>query len=355
MKDYLVVGLGLAGISFCETLEVHGKSFQLISDRSQQASRVAGGMYNAVILKRFTLAWKAREQLELALPFYQALEHKLGVVLDHRIPVLRRFNSTQEQNAWFEAMDRPGLDWFLSPDIVSNSNPKIDAPFGFGEVFHTGKIDTGLLVKTYGHYLEERGHLTWESFDFSALKLFDGYLEYKGNRYRNLVMACGYGLKEDPYFGYLPLNGTKGELLTIKASNLREEHIIKGSVFIIPLGDALYQVGSTYKWKDKDNMPTKASKAELLEKLDGFLKCKYRVVDHKAGVRPTVVDRKPLVGRHPLHKNLYVLNGMGSRGVLIAPYAAKQLFGYIEQGIPMDKGIDIERFAEKYYSGATMP
>ena len=351
----MVVGLGLAGISFCETLEGHGKDFKLISDRSQQASRVAGGVYNAVILKRFTLAWKAREQLELALPFYQGLEHKLGVVLDHRIPILRRFASVEEQNAWFEAMDRPGLDWFLSPHILPNSNPRIDAPFGYGEVYHTGKIDTGLLVEAYASYLEGQGLLTWETFDFTALKLFEGHVEYKGEQFGKLVLACGYGLKGDPHFGYLPLNGTKGELLTIKARTLREERIIKGSVFTIPLGEDLYQVGSTYKWKDKDNRPTEAAKEELLGKLEGLLKCKFRVVDHRAGVRPTVVDRKPLVGRHPHHKNLYVLNGMGSRGVLIAPYAARQLFRFIEQGIPIDGGMDIERFTDKYYLGATTP
>ena len=69
MVDYLVVGLGLAGISFCEVLEKEGKSFKVITDNSQQASQVAGGLYNPVILKRFTLAWKAKEQVELAQPF----------------------------------------------------------------------------------------------------------------------------------------------------------------------------------------------------------------------------------------------------------------------------------------------
>ena len=44
MIDYIVVGLGLAGISFCEVLEQHGKSFIVYNDSSQQASKVAGGI-----------------------------------------------------------------------------------------------------------------------------------------------------------------------------------------------------------------------------------------------------------------------------------------------------------------------
>jgi len=59
MQDYLVVGLGLAGVAFCNVLEQHNKSFTVISDASQQASTVAGGLYNPVILKRFTKAWKS--------------------------------------------------------------------------------------------------------------------------------------------------------------------------------------------------------------------------------------------------------------------------------------------------------
>ena len=68
MVDYLIVGLGLAGISFCEVLERNQKSFKVISDDSQTSSVVAGGLYNPVTLKRFTLAWKAKEQLDLAMP-----------------------------------------------------------------------------------------------------------------------------------------------------------------------------------------------------------------------------------------------------------------------------------------------
>ncbi|MGA0987769.1 MAG: FAD-binding protein, partial [Flavobacteriaceae bacterium] len=71
--DCLIVGSGLAGLCFAETLFQKGHSFVLISDDSQQASEVAGGLYNPLILKCFTLAFKAAEQLDLAMPFYQAI------------------------------------------------------------------------------------------------------------------------------------------------------------------------------------------------------------------------------------------------------------------------------------------
>ena len=171
---------------------------------------------------------------------------------------------------------------------------------------------------------------------------------YQNIAAKKVVFASGYGLRENPYFKYLPLNGTKGELLTIKSPDLQEKHVIKSAVFIIPLGENMYRIGATYKWKDKTNIPTEASRNELLKKLDVFLKADYEVVDHVAGIRPTVTDRRPLVGRHPLHTNVFVLNGLGSRGVLIAPYAAQQLLQHIEKGTPLQGDMNIERFAKMY-------
>ncbi|MEM7381723.1 MAG: FAD-binding oxidoreductase [Bacteroidota bacterium] len=348
MYDYLIVGLGLAGVSICETLELHQKRFKVITDHSQRSSEVAAGLYNPVILKRFTRAWEADKQLELAQPFYQKVAQKLQLKLDHVLPVLRRFASVEEQNLWFEAADRPGLKPFMSTEIVPNTNPHIDAPFGYGRVWQTGRLDTALLLKSYASYLESQGALLKETFDFAQLHIANDAVSYKQIKAKNLVFAMGYGLKMDPYFNYLPLNGTKGELLTIEAPVLEVSEIIKSGVFCIPLGQNRFRVGATYKWKDKTNIPTEEARTELLEKLESFLKCPYKVVDHVAGIRPTVADRRPLVGRHPKFNNLFILNGLGSRGVLIAPYAAKQLYEFIEDGEPLNPDMDISRFASHY-------
>ncbi|MFK5973142.1 MAG: FAD-binding oxidoreductase [Flavobacteriaceae bacterium] len=345
MIDYIIVGLGLAGVSFCEQLERNDKTFKVINDDSQTSSKVAGGMYNPVILKRFTLAWMAKEQLEIALPLYCGLERKLQTKFNYTIPVLRRFATMGEQNLWFEASDKAGLDYFLSDEILANKNVAIDAPFGYGQVLYTGRIDTKKLLSTFGEYLLKQNKLIEETFDYDALRIEEGHVEYKSVKAKRIVFAEGFGLRKNPYFKYLPLQGTKGELLTIRAPSLKEANVIKASVFSIPLGDDLYRVGATYKWKDKTNLPTEEAKEELLAKLNAFLRCDYEVVDHVAGIRPTVTDRMPLVGRHLEHKNLYVLNGFGSRGVMVGPYAAKQLFDAIEHRIPINKKMNIERFA----------
>ena len=348
MLDYLVVGLGLAGISFCERLEENYKTFKVIDDGSQTSSLVAGGLYNPVILKRFTLAWNADVQLGTALPFYKKLETRLGIKLDYKIPIYRKFASIEEQNLWFEAGDKPRLGPFISDKIVENTNPNIEAPFGLGQVLHTGRIDTKCLIDAYESLLRDRAGLISETFDFNDFNIHKEYVEYKSIIARKIVFATGYGLKSNPYFNYLPLNGSKGELLSIKAPDLKEGNIIKSAAFIIPLGDDLYRVGATYGRTDKTNRPTTSAKKELLDKLHTFLKCDYEIVDHVAGIRPTVADRRPLLGRHPLYQNIIVLNGFGSRGVLIAPTVSKQLYDHIEKGQLLPPEIDIKRFSKRF-------
>ena len=164
MVDYIVVGLGLAGISICEVLEENGLSFKVVSNDSQISSSVAAGLYNPVILKRFTLAWKSKEQLPLVRPFYEKLEAKLNIKIHDKLRVLRRFTSPEEQNNWYQAIDSVHLANLLSAEMKVNDNKAIDAPYGFGEVLNTGRIATNKLVEYYTSYLLKKGEITQRNF-----------------------------------------------------------------------------------------------------------------------------------------------------------------------------------------------
>jgi glycine oxidase len=341
--DYIIVGSGLAGICFAEQLRCRDRSFLVVSDESQCASEVAGGLYNPLILKRFTLAYNAAEQLDYAMPFYEEIAAFLEVEIDQKIPTLRILNTPSEQNAWYEARDKRGYERFMKDGFEVNTNEGIEAPYKLAEVLETGKLDTALLRSAYKAYLKKQNQLLEERFDYDRLQFGDKFT-YGELRAKHIVFAEGYGLKKNPFFNYLPLNGTKGELLLIRCEGLDETRVIKSGVFIIPVGKYLYRVGATYKWKDKTNLPTAESKQELIEKLQKFLKLPFEVIDHVAGVRPTVTDRKPLVGTHPAYPNCHILNGMGSRGVMIGPITSEQLYQHIEAQQPLPQEISIDRF-----------
>lgn len=344
MLDYIIVGAGLSGITVAEELIGRGKKLRVYEDRSQLSSTVAGGIYNPVILKRFTLAWNAKEQLDISIPFYRKLEDKLGVQLIHEMPVYRKFNSVEEQNNWFTAMDKPGLSVFLDPKLETSVNSCIPSRFSFGRVKNTGRVDTTMLLESYREYLSSLNSLAMENFDHSKLRIESDRVEYKGQSSRSIIFCEGFGIKDNPLFDFLPFHGNKGEYLIIRAKDLQLKEAVKSSVFVLPQGNDLYKVGATYDNIDKTSVPTEAARETLVNQLKKMITCDFEVVSQVAGIRPATKDRKPVVGRHPLHAPVYCCNGFGSRGVLIAPVMAKQLAGHLEDQLQLEPEININRF-----------
>lgn len=344
MIDYIIVGAGLAGVGFAHTLEQQGKSFMMIDSNGRCSSKVAGGMYNPVVLKRFTAIYKAKEQLLLANAFYRELEQKLAINCWFPLPLLRKFVDVEEQNNWFVACDKVELSSFLSSEIIRDIIAGISSPYGFGLVHDTGFLDTKLLVESYRDYLFNKGLLVCEDFDYEQFSFDQHGVKYKNIEAKQIVFAQGMGLKDNPFFKELPLDGTKGELLLVRIADLKSEAIIKGNMFIIPIGNDIYKVGATYNWQDKDDDCTVVGKEELLRGLEDIISLDYQVIQHQAGVRPTVKDRRPLLGRSLVSDKIYVFNGLGTRGVLLGPYLASKLFDFIENKVDLDQEISIHRY-----------
>jgi glycine oxidase len=344
MIDYIIIGKGLAGIAFAETALQKNKSIVVFDNNSQNSSKIAAGIYNPIILKRFTVVSDAQEQITLLNSFYSKLETKLNQKVDFQMPVFRKFFSVEEQNNWFLAQDKPKLSSFLDPTLNFSKFENIDSPFGFGKVLQTGFVNSSLLLESYTAFLKSHNLLVEEDFDYQAIEFYEGYLKYKNIKAKHIVFAEGFGMHSNPFFKHLPLDGTKGEILLIKAPNLVLDAILNSSLYLVPLGNDLYKIGATYEWDDKSQLPTEKGKQELLEKLKEIITCEFEVVDHLAGVRPTVRDRNPLLGTHPKHNTIHILNGLGTRGVMLAPFLAQKLFYFIENGIVLPKEMDCNRY-----------
>lgn len=346
--DYIIVGSGLAGIAAAEEISRRGKNFVVFENESQTSSLVAGGMYNPVVLKRFNAVWKGAEQLEIALPFYKKLEERFDKPYDQPIDILRIFKSVEEQNNWFAACDKPRLKPFLDPQVVENQYPEVRADHLMGRVTGTGRVRVRDLINDYRGFLEQQGLLIRETFEHSRLEEIEGAVKYKDFEAGWIIFCEGIGMLSNPYFNSLPLEGTKGELITIHAPSLQLKEVIKSAVFVMPLGDDLYKIGATFNWSDKTNRTTEAGREELEEKLRRVISCDFEIIDQEAGVRPTTQDRRPLVGIHHEHSRIALLNGLGTRGVMSAPMMSRQLLDFLEEGLPLDPEIDISRFKKDH-------
>lgn len=347
MLDYIIVGLGLSGASMAFRMQKKGYDFLVFDDGANSSSKVAGGVMNPVILNKFTLAWRASEQRDMALEFYGEMERYLDKSFLTPIEIYRKFASIEEQNNWFAAADKPFLAPFMDTRLHSDVEGNIRGEFKFGKLNGTTRVDTrGMLAALEGKLLS-LGRLQKEPFNYEELRLIEDGVEYRGVKAKRIVFCEGFGLGENPYFKALPLVGNKGEYIVIKAPTLGLRVVVKASVFISPLGQGLYVVGATYNNKDKTPGPSLEARVELEQKLRMVIDVPFEVVNQLAGIRPTSGDRRPIIGQHPGYSQLYTCNGFGSRGVLTAPMVSDQLIRYMENGTPISPEMDVVRFKKR--------
>lgn len=344
-KDYILVGLGIAGISICEQLRKNNKSF-VVFDANTSATSVAGGVINPCVLKHFTPVWEASAFLSRALPFYKELASFLNSEFISETPILKVFNNNEEQNLWSVASDRKELSNYLEEKPIKNTNEGLNAHFGLGKVNHSFQIDTKILLENYRKYLANSGCLKASTFDYDALIVGANEIIYGDIVAANIVFAEGASAIHNPFFPKEVLIPKKGEYITIKAPHLHCHSVLKSKFFVIPFGKDMYKVGATFAHNDYDLKTTKKGRKELVIAIEKLISVPFEVIDQEVGMRPTVKDRRPLVGSLPKNENAYFLNGLGTRGLLMAPLLSKYLFDFMDNGIDLPSEIDIKRFSK---------
>ena len=109
-----------------------------------------------------------------------------------------------------------------------------------------------------------------------------------------------------------------------------------------------WRVGSTYNFHDNEPVVTESSRKELEEKVNAITQFPYAVISQHWGIRPTTPDRRPILGEHPAMKSVFVLNGLGTKGVSLAPYFSEVLIRLTENRQSLNKEVDIERYKSVY-------
>lgn len=348
--NYLIIGQGIAGTLFSYELAKRGQDFIIIDPNGHNASKTAAGMYNPVVLKRFSPVWNGKEQILTARQTISDIEKMLDNTLDYQFPIYRVFHNDDEKQTWRKKAEIEPLCELLDMQFTDSPTEQINSPNGLGKVNFGGRVHLEKLLADYRQKLSVENKIRTELFDYNELQITDIHIEYKDITAKKVVFCEGYGIKQNPFFNHLPLNGNKGEVMTVRVPNLQLTSAIKSKVFIMPLpeqGDDVYFVGATYNWTDKDDIPTDSGRSELLEKLQSFVSGDIEILEHRAGVRPTVADRRPLLGQHSDYPSLYILNGLGTRGVMLGATMAKQLYDFIENGVPLDPVVNIKRFEDE--------
>jgi glycine oxidase len=353
MTDFLIVGNGLAGNVMAHTLKNNLLSFNMVGNSElSNCSKIAAGIWNPIVFKRMTKSWLADELINFLIPFYTNIQKQLSKkIVTHR-PIVKSFFEEQEKQLWLKKSNNE-LSQFLDTTINSKApntfkNCKLTPEFGI--IKKAGNIDLEVFI-TESEKLFNTEFIN-ENFNYSDLKVEDDFVSYKNVNYKHVIFCEGYLVKNNPYFNWIPLNPAKGETLTITSNELEIENaILNKNGFIFNTEQNTFKVGATYQWDDLTQVPTTNGKNELQQKLTQLITCNYHLALHQAGVRPSSIDRRPIIGKHPKYKNLHIFNGLGTKGVMLAPFFANNFVHFYLQKQPQIPEVNVARFYNFYKNG----
>ncbi len=339
MLDFIIVGGGISGI--CAAFEMHkkGKTFLVIDcPNLNNSTKIAAGIYNPLLPKHLKLAYNALAIYPYVAQFYSELEEFAIAKFHFNTPIHYIFKTMAEQNNWAIALQQEKFKPF--GQIENHSLKDINCPFGYLKIHFSGRVDTQTMLNSVHIKLHLENMLIDEHFDNEKIEYHKDYVVYNNIKAKNILFCQGN-------FSHhvLKLKPAKGEILTLKFKHENYDYafIPQQGVFLAQSMDKTYKTGSTFEWQNLDNLPTEKGKFEILEKLKTWHNGQFEIVEHTAGIRPSSHDRRPLVGKIPHTENAYILNGMGSKGIALAPYYAKMLINSIYANLPIDEEVNVER------------
>ncbi|WP_353720922.1 FAD-binding oxidoreductase [Dyadobacter sp. 676] len=349
--DYLIIGQGIAGTSVAWHLHDSGKSFRIVGDSSMpSSSHVAAGIFNPLTGKKLVKTWMADDLFPYARTFYGNLEEKLGRKLMHLLPIYRPFRSIEEQNTYLAQTADPGISRYIAttPD-PGTEMPYLNADFGGLEVVQSGWIDLPALLDASRAYFQERNLYVEATFRAADLLRTEEEVVWQGKRFGAVIFCQGFFALENSWFNWLPFTPVKGQILEIATDARLKPYIINQGIFALPVAENRMKVGATYSWDPLDWEVAGGATQELESKLQGLLSTGYTLTGARAGIRPSVRDRRPLIGIHPEFSNVSIFNGLGTKGVTLAPFFAKEFCNHLIYGKELNPLVNIKRYFSLYF------
>ena len=347
--DYIIVGQGLAGSAVAVQLLTRGKKIVVIDEpENNSSSRVAAGLFNPVTGKKMVKTWMADTVFPFLHDFYTSTEKITGEKFFFPMPLYRPFISIEEQNEWMGRSADPLFAPYIENIFSSHTYSQVKDPFGGLLLRQCGYLNTTRYIEAVRQWISKDGVLLTEELRDEELIVKDDHVIYRDIEAAKIIFCNG--TRSNAWFNWIPVRPLKGETILVRAP-FEENIIVNRGVYIVPgLQQGEWRIGATYNFQDKAPGITAEAKTELEEKLNELMDIQYQCVSQEWGFRPTTPDRRPLLGRHPEQQALIIFNGFGTKGVSLAPYFSDVLLRWMENGIPLNKLVDIERYKSVYWT-----
>ncbi len=322
--DSLIIGQGLAGTLLAYALLNDNKRILVMDeDREITSSKIAAGMFNPISGKRMVKNKLMNDMLEVAKETYFGIEKFINTKILFVQPIYNVFGSVKEQNDLSLKLDDVNFSQHINTNPIAQKH--IKQPFGAFEIKGSGWVNTKLLLQKFKDKLISNNQFTKQKLEYDLLNFENEKWYYKNIIADNIFFCEGKYAIENPFFLNLNFQLCKGDILTIECIGLSKKHIIKKGIYLVHLHDDIYKVGSTYEWNDLSEVTTETGLEIMRKKLDELLDVPYTIISHQAAVRPTTRTREPILLKHETHKHMFMLNGLGTKGVLHAPWWVNQL------------------------------
>lgn len=342
----IIVGSGIAGISMAWELYQHHISFFLMSNpKASSSSVIAPGVWNPIVFKRITPTWNATKLIEMLLPFYRFVEKKINKKIIRNMKLLHVINNKEEENLWYHKQ-------YFYPRFLKNIDNLSNHQFHYlrnnwkcGEVAFCGRLQTSEYIYYSLELFKSIHSFSEQYFNYDALIIDKHQVEYDGVIADKIIFCEGYLIKNNPYFNFVKLKPAKGEIVEVESKYpvMPSDCILHKQLSFIPIDKNRYLIGSNYEWNDLNENLTETIKEKFLSEFESVFNVEYQYVQQYAGIRPSA-DRRPVLGRHPNVPNMYVLNGLGTKGVMLAPYCAKILTRHILYNKEIEEELNVKRF-----------
>lgn len=348
--DYLIVGQGLAGTSLAWHLHNSGKKILLVNDSSlPSSSKVAAGIFNPLTGKKLVKTWLADDIFPYARKFYSGLEEKLNTKIVHQASIFRPFRSIEEQNSYLSRTSDPGIAAYIQDTKLEIIPEHVHTPYGGMEVIQSGWIDLPVLLEKSKEYFKVDNQCVETSFAPEELIFSEEHVIWKDKTFDKVILCQGYFAKDNSYFNWLPFTPVKGQILEVEIENLSGNQIVNQGIFILPVSGSRCRVGATYSWENLNWDCTESAREELEEKLKPILKVPHKITGQVAGIRPSSHDRRPMLGLHPHQPRLGIFNGLGTKGVTLAPFFANEFTEYLVHDKELNEAVNIKRYFSLYF------
>lgn len=338
--DYIIVGDGYAAMFFAHQLIKNNKSFRLFSEGNTAASHISAGVCNPVVLKRFVEISNAEKQLDYLDIVFKEIEDytDTNYLIDEK--VVRIFHDEKEKELWLKKSQKEELQPYLNTDFLTLNS--VTNLYSSGIVNKSCRIDVKSFFSDMFNIIEEKGFLIKEKFDFDNLDLETEH--YNNINFSHIVFAEGIAVNNNPYFDDIPVKGNKGHCLKVRLQSEVEPYVIKKKYFLFKFDEDSYYCGGTYE-RDEYDLEINQNSVDKLELgLKEIYQNDYNIKSVQTAFRAVVGDRKPILGVHKDYSKLYILNGLGARGVLNGSFYSKILFNFIENKDIIDQEVNVNRF-----------